>query len=104
MTIFARAFNSDNFHVFKVYLALLVSYWYQTPLGLGMPLLDSETCTEGGGVFIYARVLFPIWCHPWMDDETDGWMDGKFHKKQLRRPLIYVILVKGGQHLPKHMG
>ncbi len=26
MTIFARAFNSDNFQVFKVYLALLVSY------------------------------------------------------------------------------
>jgi hypothetical protein len=26
-----------------------------------------------------------------MDDKTDGWMDGKLHEKQPRRPLLYVI-------------
>jgi hypothetical protein len=38
----------------------------------GMPFLDSDTCTEGG-LFISARVFFPVWCHPWMDDGMDGW-------------------------------
>jgi hypothetical protein len=36
--------------------------------GLGMPFVDSDTCTEGGGLLIF----FPVWCHPWMDDGTDG--------------------------------
>ncbi len=40
----------------------------------GMPFLDNNTCAEGeGGLFNYARVFFPVWCHPWMDDGTDGW-------------------------------
>jgi hypothetical protein len=34
-----------------------------------MPFLDSDTCAEGG-LFISARVFFPVWCHLWMD----GWM------------------------------
>jgi hypothetical protein len=38
----------------------------------GMPFLYSDTCAEGG-LFIFARVFFPVWCHPWMDDGTDGW-------------------------------
>jgi hypothetical protein len=38
----------------------------------GMPFLDRDTCAEGG-LFISARVFFPVWCHPWMDDRTDGW-------------------------------
>ncbi len=29
--------------------------------------------------------------HPWMDDGTDRWMDGKLHEKRPRRPLLYVI-------------
>ncbi len=28
-----------------------------------------------GGLFISARVFFFVWCHPWMDDETNGWME-----------------------------
>jgi hypothetical protein len=28
---------------------------------------------RGRGLFISGRVFFPIWCHPWMDDGTDGW-------------------------------
>jgi hypothetical protein len=43
--------------------------------GPGMPFLDSYTCAKGG-LFISARVFFPVWCHPWMDDGTDGWMMG----------------------------
>jgi hypothetical protein len=31
----------------------------------------------GGGLFISAQVFFPVWCHPWMDDGTDGRMDGR---------------------------
>jgi hypothetical protein len=33
----------------------------------------------------------PVWCHPWMNDGTDGWMDGKLHEKRPRRTLLYVI-------------
>jgi hypothetical protein len=40
--------------------------------GPGMPFLDSDTCAERG-LFISARVFFPVLCHPWMDDGTDGW-------------------------------
>jgi hypothetical protein len=29
----------------------------------------------GEGVFISTKVFFPVWCHPWMDDETNGWID-----------------------------
>jgi hypothetical protein len=41
------------------------------PLGPGMLFLDNNTCAEGG-LFISVRVFFPVWCHPWMDDRTDG--------------------------------
>jgi hypothetical protein len=42
---------------------------------------------RGGGLFISARVFFPVWCHPWMNDGTDRW---KLHEKRPRRPLLYV--------------
>jgi hypothetical protein len=79
-------------------------------LGPGMPFLDSNTCTEPGGggggggggfffiawfflsvfcgLFISARVFFPVWCHPWMDDGTDGWME---KASRPWRPLLYVM-------------
>jgi hypothetical protein len=41
--------------------------------GPGMPFLDSNPCTEGGFIY-FCQVFFPVWCHPWMDDGTDGWM------------------------------
>jgi hypothetical protein len=57
--------------------------------GPGMPFL------EGRGLFISARVFFPVWCHPWMDDGMDGWMDkgtdGWKKSSRPRRPLLYVI-------------
>jgi len=30
------------------------------PPGSGMPFLDSDTCAGGGGLFISARVFFPV--------------------------------------------
>jgi hypothetical protein len=60
------------------------------PLGPGMLFLDSDTCAEGG-LFISVRVFFPVWCHPWMDDETSEWMDEKLHEKRPQRPLLYLI-------------
>jgi hypothetical protein len=46
---------------------ILISQSWGCPPGPGMPFLDSDTCAEGGGLFIFVRVFFPIWCHPWMD-------------------------------------
>jgi hypothetical protein len=48
---------------------------------------------QRGVLFISARVFFLVWCHPWMDDGTDGWMDGKLYEKQPRRLLLYVIIM-----------
>jgi hypothetical protein len=39
------------------------------PPGLGMPFLDSDTCTEGGGIY-FCQNFFSL-----MDDGTDGWME-----------------------------
>jgi hypothetical protein len=58
--------------------------------GPGMPFLDSNTC-EKRGLFISARVFFPVWCDPWMDDETDGWME---KASWPWRPLLYVIAIR----------
>ncbi len=30
------------------------------PARPGMPFLDSDTCTEGEGLFIFARIFFPV--------------------------------------------
>ncbi len=44
---------------------------------LGVPLLEvrhafpRQQHMRKGGLFIFARVFFPLWCHPWMDE----WMD-----------------------------
>jgi hypothetical protein len=71
-----------------LWLILISKSWGCRPLRPGMPFLDSDTCAEGGGgLFISARVFFPVWCHPWMDDG----MDGKLHEKRPRRTLLYVI-------------
>ncbi len=76
-------------------------YWYQN-LGGGPPPPRAGHAfprqwhmRREGGLFISARV----WCHPWMDDGMDGWMDGKLHEKRPWRPLLYVILVP---HLMEH--
>jgi hypothetical protein len=50
-----------------VYLALLDWYWYQTPLGAGMPFLDNDTCTEPGVIYFCQGFL------PCMMPSMDGW-------------------------------
>jgi hypothetical protein len=68
--------TGDDKYVLGLLLILISKSWGCPPLGLGMPFLDSDTCAKGGGVlFISARVFFLVWCHPWMDDGTDGWME-----------------------------
>jgi hypothetical protein len=52
---------------------------------------DRQQHMRRRGLFISARVFFPVWCHPWIEDETNGWMDEKLHKKWPRRPLLYAI-------------
>jgi hypothetical protein len=42
--------------------------------GPGMPFLDNDTCTEGAGLFISARVFFS-------DDAIHGWMTGRMDGK-----------------------
>jgi len=42
-------------------LMLISKSWGCPPPGLGMAFLDSDTCAEeGGGLFIFARVFFPV--------------------------------------------
>jgi len=75
-------------------LIFISKSWGCPPLGLGMPFLDSNTCAEGGGVFIFARVFFLVWCHPWMNDKTDGWMDGRVTWKSFtksKHDILYYI-------------
>jgi len=54
-----------------------------------MPFLDRDTCVEGGGLFISARVssLYDA-IHGWMMRQMDGWK-AAFRP---RRPLLYVIV------------
>jgi hypothetical protein len=58
--------------------------------GPGMPFPRLRHMCREGGLFISAKVFFPVWCHPWMDDKTDGWMK---KASRPRRPLLYVIIM-----------
>jgi hypothetical protein len=71
-------------------------YWYQNlggaaPPQTGHAFLRQWHMRRERGVIYFCPVFFPVWCHPWMDDGTNGWMDGKLHKKWSRHPLLYVI-------------
>jgi hypothetical protein len=58
-------------------------------LGPGMPFLDSNTCTEGGGVIYFCQGFLPC-----MMPSMDGWRDGWMEKaSRPRRPLLYVMLL-----------
>jgi hypothetical protein len=58
---------------------------------LGVPPRDraclsyTATHAQRGGLFISVRVFFPVWCYPWMDDGTDGWMDGRVTSKSFTK-------------------
>ncbi len=86
--------TGDNKYMLGLLLILILKSWGCPPQP-GMPFLDSIPCAEGG-LFISARVSFPVWCHPWMYDRTNGWMDGKLHEIRPRRLLLYVITVSYG--------
>ncbi len=45
---------------------------------------------RGGRLFISTKVFFHVWCHPWMDDGTDGWVDGKSFTKNNHDVLYYM--------------
>jgi hypothetical protein len=45
------------------------------PLGPGMPFLDSDTCTEGGGVIYFLPGFSSLYdvIHGWMTGRMGGW-------------------------------
>jgi hypothetical protein len=67
-----------------VYLALLVWYWYQTPLGPSMPFLDIYTCVEGGYLFLPGFFSLYDAIHGWMTRRMNGWT-GHVMKKTSRK-------------------
>jgi hypothetical protein len=72
-------------------------YWYQNlgvppPPGLRVPFLDSDTCAEGDYLFL-PGFFFPVRCHPWMDDETDGWMNRSHDEKASRKTITTSFTV-----------
>jgi hypothetical protein len=72
-------------------------YWYQDlggnpppPLGAGHAFPRQWHMRKGGGLFIFAKVFFLVWCHPWMDDGTDGWVTWKSFMKNDHDVLYYM--------------
>jgi hypothetical protein len=65
----------------------------QTPLGLGMPFLDINTCA--GRVIYFCKGFLPRMM-PSMDGWRNEWMDGrimwwkKLHEKRPQRPLLFL--------------
>jgi hypothetical protein len=55
------------------------------PLGPGMPFLNSDTCVEGEGYLFLPRFSS-------IHGQMTRWMDGKFHEKQPRCLLLYVMV------------
>ncbi len=78
--------TGDGKYMLGLLLILISKSWGCLSLGPGMPFLDNNTCAEGGGVIYLCQGFFP-----YMMPSMDGWMDGKLHKKQPQRPLLYVI-------------
>jgi len=76
---------------------ILISKFWGSPPGPGMPFLDSDTCARGRGVIYFCQGFLPCMM-PSTDGWQDGWMDGrvtwwkKLHEKQPQRPLLYVIV------------
>jgi hypothetical protein len=54
-----------------------------------MPILDSDTCAEGGG-YLFLPWFSSLYdaIHGWMMGRMDGWMA---KASRPRRPLLYVI-------------
>ncbi len=62
-------------HLNKKLTTILISKFWGCPPRPGMPFLDSDTCAEGGRLFISARVFFLYDAlRGWMMGQMDGWM------------------------------
>jgi hypothetical protein len=75
-------------------LLILISKFWGCPPQVGRAFPRQGHMRKGeGGLFVSVRVFFPVWCHSWMDDRTDGWtgLMKKLHEKRPRRPLLYVM-------------
>ncbi len=59
--------NTHLSTLFFVMISTSISRWPNlltiNTLGLGMPFLNNDTCAKRG-LFIFAKVFFPVWCHP----------------------------------------
>jgi hypothetical protein len=73
----------------KLTTILILKSWGCPPLGPGMPFLDSDTCTEGGGVIYFCQGFLPCMM-PSMNGWRDGWMDGKSFTKNDHDVLYYM--------------
>jgi hypothetical protein len=63
----------DVKYMLGLLLILISKSWGCPPLGAGHAFPRQRHMHKGGGLFIYAKVFFRLWCHPWMDDGMDGW-------------------------------
>jgi hypothetical protein len=85
-----------------VYLALLVWNWYQTPLGPGMPFLDSDTCAaQRGRVIYFCQGFFPCMMSSmdkWWDEWMDRWMS---HMMKKVHKISLVSGYQGGESKSK---
>jgi hypothetical protein len=53
----------------KLTIILISKSWGCPPPGAGHAFPRQRHIHGGGGV------IFPVWCHPWMDDGMDEWME-----------------------------
>jgi hypothetical protein len=71
-------------------LILISKSWGWPPPGVEHAFPKQRHMCKGGGYLFMPRVFFPVWCHPWMDDRTDGWMDEKSFMKNDHDVLYYM--------------
>jgi hypothetical protein len=62
-----------------------------SPPGLGMPFLDSDTCAEQGGGYLFLSGFSSLYdaIHGWVTRRMDR--RKKLHGKRPQSPLLYVI-------------
>ncbi len=79
-------------HSNRKLMTILISKSWGCPARVpGVPLLDSDTCAEGGG-YLFLPGFFSLYdvIHGWMTGQMDGCK--KLHEKWPRCPLLYAIM------------